>query len=81
MPQEFILRENVLTVNTLVLPNKGKIFKGGYIGIVKEYTYSSPWSDKESIKKFRSKERLESYLKTNYPMEIWEIEYENEWSV
>lgn len=67
MLREFILQENVLTDNILVLPGDGKIFKGGYIGIIKEFQYATPWSDKEIIKKFRSQDRLDAYLNRNYP--------------
>jgi hypothetical protein len=67
MTKEFILRENVLTDNILLIPNKGKIFKGGYIAIIKEYQFQNSWSDKESIKRFRNKDRLMSYLDKHYP--------------
>jgi hypothetical protein len=67
MAKEFILRENVLTDNILSIPNKGKIFKGGYIAIIKEYEYANPWQDKETIKKFRSVDRLTKYLDKQYP--------------
>lgn len=32
--QTFILQENVLTDNILLLADEGKIFKGGYVAIV-----------------------------------------------
>lgn len=67
MAKEFFLQENVLTDNILMIPDKGKIFKGGYIAIVKEYKFQNAWSDKESVKRFRSKSRLVSYLDKNYP--------------
>ena len=67
MAKEFILRENVLTDNILVIPNKGKIFKGGYVAIIKEYEFETSWSDKETIKRFRSVNRLQSYLDKKYP--------------
>ena len=67
MAKEFILRENVLTDNILSIPNKGKIFKGGYVAIIKEYEFSTSWSDKETIKRFRSVNRLQSYLDKVYP--------------
>ena len=67
MAKEFFLQENVLTDNILMIPDKGKIFKGGYIAIVKEYKFQNAWSDKESVKRFRSKSRLVSYLVKNYP--------------
>lgn len=67
MAQEFILRENVLTDNTLILADEGKVFKGGYIAIVKEYTYQNSWSDKLGVKRFRNEERLNKYLDKHYP--------------
>jgi len=67
MASEFILRENVLTDNILLVPSKGKVFKGGYVAIIKEYQYQNPWSDKVKIKNFRSKERLNVYLEKQYP--------------
>ena len=67
MAREFILRENVLTDNILVIPNKGKIFKGGYVAIIKENEFATSWSDKETIKRFRSINRLQSYLDKKYP--------------
>lgn len=65
--REFILRENVLTDNVLAIPDKGKIFKGGYIAIIKEYEFLNSWQDKEIIKRFRSVNRLQSYLNKVYP--------------
>lgn len=67
MAKEFILKENVLTDNTLLVAEKGKIFKGGYIAIIKEYKYQNPWSDKKEVKKFRNKNRLEAYLSKTCP--------------
>lgn len=67
MAKEFILRENVLTDNILAIPNKGKIFKGGYVAIIKEYEFLNSWQDKEIIKRFRSVNRLQSYLDKVYP--------------
>lgn len=72
---EFILRENVLTDNILMIPDKGKIFKGGYVGIIKEYQFQNAWSDKEIIKRFRSKERLNEYLDKNYPQIQYEYDF------
>ena len=67
MAKEFILRENVLTDNTLLLADEGKVFKGGYIAIVKEYTYQNSWSDKLGVKRFRNEDRLNKYLDKTYP--------------
>lgn len=65
--EKFILRQNVLTDNILLIPDKGKIFKGNYIAIIKEYIYQNAWSDREVIKRFRNKETLTKYLDKNYP--------------
>ena len=64
--QTLILRENTLTDNLLLLAEKNHIFKGGYIAIIKEYTYQNEWSDKENIKKFRSFDSLTKYIDKNY---------------
>lgn len=63
---EYIVRENVLTDNVLNVAPKGKIFKGGYVAILKEYTFSNAWQDKETGKRFRSVDSLNSYLAKNY---------------
>ena len=64
--QTFILCENVLTDNLLLLADKGKIFKGGYVAIVQEFEFKNEWSDKEKIKKFRSVNSLTKYIQKNY---------------
>jgi len=64
-----ILRENVLSDNTLYIAEENKVFKGGYIALLKEYTFANAWCDKESVKRFRSKERLTNYLSRNYAKE------------
>ena len=75
MAREFHLRENVLTDNILVIPNKGKIFKGGYVAIIKEYQFQNSWSDKEIVKRFRNVDRLNTYLDKQYPEADW-IDFE-----
>ncbi len=71
MTSEFILRENVLSNNILIVPNKDLIFKGGYIAVIKEYVYQSEWSDREIIKRFRNIDRLNKYLDKQYPEVDW----------
>lgn len=71
MTSEFILRENVLSNNVLIVPNKDLIFKGGYIAVIKEYVYQSEWSDREIIKRFRNIDRLNKYLDKQYPEVDW----------
>lgn len=67
MPTQFCLKENVLTDNILILPSKGKIFKGGFIAIAKEYTYLNAWNDREKITRFRKRSALQKFLEKNYP--------------
>ena len=63
----FILRENGLSDNILLLADKGKVFKGNYIAIIKEYEFANEWCDREKPnKKFRSMDRLLNYLDKHY---------------
>ena len=65
--REFILKENVLTDNVLAIADKGKIFKGGYVAIIKEYEFLNSWQDKENVKRFKHKHTLNAYLDKHYP--------------
>ena len=67
--ETIILRERVLSDNTLYIAEENKVFKGGYVALLKEYTFANEWCDKESVKRFRSKERLIKYLNKNYTQE------------
>jgi hypothetical protein len=67
LTREYILKENVLTDNLLILAPKNHVFKGGYIAKVKEYTYQNAWNDKEQVKRFRSKKALSRYINKRYP--------------
>jgi len=64
--QTFILRESVLNDDTLYLADSNKVFEGGYIAMIKEYTYATPWTNKETIKRFKKIETLNKYLAKNY---------------
>ena len=66
---EFILRERPLNDDVLKIAPKGKIFKGGYIAILKVYTFKNAWQDNLIIKRFRSLTRLQNYLNKNYTQE------------
>lgn len=70
---EYIVRENVLTDNILKVAPQGKIFKGGYVAILREYTFLNAWQDKESVKRFRNFNSLQKYLDKHYTEE--EIEF------
>ena len=76
--QEFILRENVLTDDILIIADRDKVFKGGYIALVKEHTFHNAWYDRENVRRFRNKDRLVKYLNKKYPEFInegYDIEY------
>ena len=65
--QTYILQENVLTDNILILCDENEILNDKYVAIIKEYSYATPWSDKETIKRFNKRETLFKYLNKNYP--------------
>jgi hypothetical protein len=65
--QTYILKEGVLNYDELLLPTEGKIFKGGYIAILKIHSYLNAWCDKQDIKRFKSERQLQKYLNKNYP--------------
>jgi hypothetical protein len=71
--QQFILRENTLTDNVLLLADKGKVFKGNYIAIIREYSYANCWSDREKITRFRNEGALNKYLNKHYPEFTYEV--------
>lgn len=73
--QTFILRERPLNDNTLYIAPERKVFKGGYKAVLKEYTFNSAWTDKETVKKFRTIETMQKYINKNYTAE--EIENVN----
>lgn len=63
----YILKENVLSDDLLLIADKGKVFKGGYFARVIHYTFANSWSDKENVKNFRKRQSLEKFLSVNYP--------------
>ena len=67
--QKYILRENVVSDNLLLLADENKIFKGGYKAIIKEYVFNTAWTDKEIIKKFRKLDTAKKYVYKNYSTE------------
>lgn len=70
---EYVLRENVLTDNILKVAPKGKIFKGGYVAILREYTFQNAWTDRETVRRFRSFDTLNKYLTKHYTEEETEL--------
>ena len=64
--QTYILREGTLNDNELLIADEGKIFKGGYKAILKEYFFANTWSNKLEVKRFRKIEALQRYLAKNY---------------
>jgi hypothetical protein len=65
--ESYILRENVLSDNTLHVAEEGKAFKGGYKAIIEEYYFQSAWTDRKEVKRFRNLDRMESYISKKYP--------------
>ena len=65
--ETYILKENVLTDDLLIIASENKVFKGNYIAIIKQYDYLNSWNDKLTIKKFRSQKRLENHITKKYP--------------
>jgi len=68
--ETYILKENVVSDNILMLCNENEIFKlshGRYIAILKEYSYLNTWNDKETIKRFKKRDTLYKYLNKFYP--------------
>lgn len=63
---EYILREKVLNDDTLYVAPFGYRFKGGYVAMIKEYTYQNPWSNKLNVVKFKSANSLSKYIAKNY---------------
>jgi hypothetical protein len=64
---EYILKEGVLNDDTLFIADDGKVFKGGYIALVVVWTYATAWSNNKTVKRFRKQEKLDKFLKKNYP--------------
>lgn len=65
--ETYILRENVVSDNILLLANENELFKGHFVAILKEYSYATPWTDNETIKRFKKRETLFRYLNKYYP--------------
>jgi hypothetical protein len=65
--EKYILSENVLSENILMLADENEIFKGGFVAILKEYTYQTAWSDFCKIKRFKKRKSLFNYLEKYYP--------------
>jgi len=62
----YLLRQNVLSDNILLIADKGKVFKSGHKAIIKEYSFQSEWTDKEKVTKFRKLQTLKKYLVKHY---------------
>jgi len=62
----YVLKENVLTDDVLIIASEGMHFKGGFKFIVKTNTFQNAWQDKETIKNFRSRNSLLRYLNKYY---------------
>ena len=67
--QIHILRERPLNDDTLYIAPERKVFKGGYKAVLKIYTFLNSWSDKVTVKKFRTIETMQKYIYKNYTTE------------
>lgn len=63
----YIIKEDVLNDDLLHLADYGKLFKGGYIAQIEQYTYRNAWSNDRTVKNFRSEEALNKFLLKFYP--------------
>lgn len=72
---EYILREGVLNDDILMLPEKGKVFKGQYVALIKYYEFKCAWSNSEHVKRFKSRKTLEEYLDKNYPESCYDYDF------
>jgi hypothetical protein len=70
----YILQENVLTDNTLIVASKGKVFSNGIKAIIKENTFLNAWQDRETVKHFRTEKSLMKYLNKHYKEIVYDID-------
>ena len=63
----FILREGCLNDDTLHIAPNGYHYRGGYIAVLKYYTFRNAWSNDEHIVRFKSVNSLSKYLVKHYP--------------
>jgi hypothetical protein len=64
--EAIILNERVLSDDILYLADAGKVFKGGFVAIVEYNTFLNSWCDKKNVKRFRTIESLQAFLKKHY---------------
>lgn len=65
--ESYLLNEGTLNDNEIYIADKGKVFKGNYIAVIKEYSFLNSWQNKETVKRFRTEKSLSNYLNKNYP--------------
>jgi hypothetical protein len=63
----FTLREGCLNDDTLHIAPKGYQYRGGYIAVIKHYTFRNAWSNDEHLVRFKSVNSLAKYLVKHYP--------------
>jgi hypothetical protein len=63
----FTLREGCLNDDTLHLAPIGYQYRGGYIAVIKHYTFRNTQSNNEHIVRFKSVNSLAKYLVKHYP--------------
>lgn len=63
----YILQEGVLNDDELFIADHDKVFKGGYVAVVKYHRYLNEWNNTHHQRAFRSFTALKSFLAKNYP--------------
>ena len=63
----YVLIEGVLNDDMVHIANKGKVFKGGYVGVIEYYTFLNEWNNSKHHKYFRTLTTLKKYIKKHYP--------------
>lgn len=67
---EIILKENVVSNDTVRIAEEGEIFKNNIIAILYQHKYLNPWMDKLVVKKFRKASTLLKYVNEHYTVDI-----------
>jgi hypothetical protein len=65
--QTLVIKEGVLNDDKLHIADTNKVFGGGFVAILEQFTYANEWSNKHSVRSFRKMDTLYKYLDKNYP--------------
>lgn len=62
----FTLRVGGINDDYIEVARKGYVFSGGYKAILKSYTYATPWTNNEHIRRFRTLDNALKYISKHY---------------